>query len=183
MRTIIYTLRWSIVSMVLLGLALATPGALVAQHKAPTLEQMLNADATLGTEYWIAIPPNEVNPFPVQALEVYVASQYDTQITVFDAATNQLYKRTLKPYEVRATFSGYVNSQDSTIVRLTRVKGTPVIGGPLKGTTSNPTGRAVVVIKNPEFEPYTGDILYVENVARTERTDGQAENIKFVVRF
>jgi hypothetical protein len=82
-----------------------------------------------------------------------------------------------------ATFSGFVNSQDSNIVRLTRVNGTPVIGGPLKGTTSNPTGRAVVVVKNPEFEPYTGDILYVENVARTERTDGQAENIKFVVRF
>ena len=101
MRTIIYTLRRSIFSMVLLGLALATPGALVAQHKAPTLEQMLNADATLGTEYWIAIPPNEENPFPVQALEVYVASQYDAQITVFDAATNQLYKRSLKPYEVR----------------------------------------------------------------------------------
>jgi hypothetical protein len=82
-----------------------------------------------------------------------------------------------------ATFSGFVNAQEANLVRLTRVRGTPVIGGPLKGTTSNPTGRAVVVVDNPEFEPYTGDILYVENVARTERTDGQAENIKFVVRF
>jgi hypothetical protein len=82
-----------------------------------------------------------------------------------------------------ATFSGFVNAQEANLVRLTRVRGTPVIGGPLKGTSSNPTGRAVVVVKNPEFEPYTGDILYVENVARTERTDGQAENIKFVVRF
>jgi hypothetical protein len=52
-----------------------------------------------------------------------------------------------------------------------------------KGVSTNPTGRAVVVVKNPEFEPYTGDVLYVENIARTERTDGQAENIKFVVRF
>jgi hypothetical protein len=82
-----------------------------------------------------------------------------------------------------ATFSGFVYSQEANLVRLTRVKGTPVIGGPLKGVSSNPTGRAVVVVDNPEFEPYTGDILYVENVARTERTDGQAENIKFVVRF
>lgn len=82
-----------------------------------------------------------------------------------------------------ATFSGFVNDQEANIVRLTKVKGTPVVGGPLKGTTSNPTGRAVVVVKDPEFEPYTGDILYVENVPRTERTDGQAENIKFVVRF
>ena len=82
-----------------------------------------------------------------------------------------------------ATFSGFVNAQDANLVRLTRVEGEPVVGGPLKGTSSNPTGRAVVVVKNPEFEPYTGDILYVENVPRTERTDGQAENIKFVVRF
>jgi hypothetical protein len=81
------------------------------------------------------------------------------------------------------TFSGFVNAQEANLVRLTRVKGEPIVGGPLKGTSSNPTGRAVVVIKNPEFEPYTGDILYVENVPRTERTDGQAENIKFVVRF
>ena len=82
-----------------------------------------------------------------------------------------------------ATFSGYVNAQDTNLVRLTKVKGTPVVGGPLKGVSTNPTGRAVVVVKNPEFEPYTGDVLYVENIARTERTDGQAENIKFVVRF
>lgn len=82
-----------------------------------------------------------------------------------------------------ATFSGFVNAQEANLVRLTRTKGTPVIGIPLKGTSTNPVGRAVVIIKNPEFQPYTGDILYVENIARTERTDGQAENIKFVVRF
>ena len=82
-----------------------------------------------------------------------------------------------------ATFSGFVNAQEANLVRLTRVRGTPVIGTPLKGVTTNPTGRAVVIVKNPEFQPYTGDILYVENIARTERTDGQAENIKFVVRF
>jgi hypothetical protein len=82
-----------------------------------------------------------------------------------------------------ATFSGFVNAQEANLVRLTRVRGTPVIGTPLKGVTTNPAGRAVVIVKNPEFQPYTGDILYVENIARTERTDGQAENIKFVVRF
>ena len=35
----------------------------------------------------------------------------------------------------------------------------------------------------PEFEPYTGDILYVENITKTQREDGQAENIKIAVRF
>jgi hypothetical protein len=82
-----------------------------------------------------------------------------------------------------ATFSGYVNAQTANVVRLTRVKGTPTIGGPLKGVSTNPTGRAVVVVKNPEFQPYTGDVLYVDNIIKTQRTDGQAESIKFVVRF
>jgi hypothetical protein len=82
-----------------------------------------------------------------------------------------------------ATFSGFVNAQDANEVRLTRVQGAPITGGPLKGVSTNPTGRAVVVTKNPEFEPYTGDMLYVDNIVKTQRTDGQAESIKFVVRF
>ena len=43
--------------------------------------------------------------------------------------------------------------------------------------------RTVVKLDNPEFEPYTGDIMYVENVESITRADGQAENIKFVIRF
>jgi hypothetical protein len=82
-----------------------------------------------------------------------------------------------------ATFSGYVNNQDSNIVRLSKTIGTPAVGVPLKGASTNPTGRAVVVVDNPEFEPHTGDILYVNNITKTQRTEGQAESIKFVVRF
>lgn len=87
------------------------------------------------------------------------------------------------PSASAATFSGYVNNQDSNIVRLSKVVGTPTVGVPLKGISTNPTGRAVVVVDNPEFEPYTGDILYVNNITKTQRTEGQAESIKFVVRF
>ena len=82
-----------------------------------------------------------------------------------------------------ATFSGYVNDQSSNLVRLSRVVGSPTIGGPLKGVSTNPTGRAVVVVKDPEFQPYTGDVLYVDNITKTQRTDGQAESLKFVVKF
>ena len=35
----------------------------------------------------------------------------------------------------------------------------------------------------PEFEPYTGDILYAENIQPTQRTEGQAENIRLVINF
>jgi hypothetical protein len=85
--------------------------------------------------------------------------------------------------ESAASFSGFVNRQGTNNVNLTRVKGSISIGAPLKGNTTNPTGRIVVSNANPELEPYTGDILYVENITKTQRTDGQAENLKFVIRF
>jgi hypothetical protein len=83
-----------------------------------------------------------------------------------------------------ATFSGYVNAFTTNVVRLTRTKGTVSLGGiSLKGTETNPVGRTVVSIKNPEFQPGTGDILYEENIVNVQRTDGQAESLKFVIRF
>jgi hypothetical protein len=82
-----------------------------------------------------------------------------------------------------ATFSGFIHAQTANEVRLTRVEGAISIGTPLRGTTTNPTGRVVVNLINPQFEPYTGDILYLDNITKIERTDGQAENLKFVVRF
>jgi hypothetical protein len=80
------------------------------------------------------------------------------------------------------TFSGFVHAQDVTGVRLIKVKGNISVGGLLKGEDSA-TSRAVDSVANPEFEPYSGDIIYVQNSLKTERADGQAENIKFVVKF
>lgn len=70
------------------------------KRKIPSVEQMLNTGSQ-GTEFWIAIPPNEINPYPVDELEVYVASAFDTDIEVFDAAGDKTYRRTLKSYQVR----------------------------------------------------------------------------------
>ena len=105
-------------------------------------------------------------------LTIISGSYYNTDEFVFQG-----------PSSSAATFSGFVNNQDANIVRLSKVTGSPSVGVPLKGVSTNPTGRAVVSIDNPEFEPYTGDILYVNNITKTQRTDGQAESIKFVVRF
>ena len=81
-----------------------------------------------------------------------------------------------------ATFIGYVNAQTSNQVKISRVKGTIVVGSVLIGATSG-TSRTVVSKVNPEFQPYSGDIVHVENALKTQRAEGQAENIKFVVRF
>ena len=81
-----------------------------------------------------------------------------------------------------AFFYGFVNAQSANEVRLTKVKGEVSVGGLLIGANSG-VNRTVVKLDNPEFEPYTGDIMYVENVEGVTRADGQAENIKFVIRF
>jgi hypothetical protein len=77
---------------------------------------------------------------------------------------------------------GYLNAQTTNEVRLSRVQGTFRVGLPLVGANSG-VSRTVTTTSNPEFEPYTGDIVYVENSVKTDRTDGQAENIKLVISF
>jgi hypothetical protein len=77
---------------------------------------------------------------------------------------------------------GFINAQTTNGVRLTKVKGTFVTGLPLIGSTSG-SSRTVTAISQPEFQPYTGDILYTENITKLDRADGQAENIKLVVSF
>ena len=87
------------------------------------------------------------------------------------------------PSSTSSTFSGYVHAYTANQIRLTKVKGAISVGSPLKGTETNPSGRTVVTYNDPEFEPYTGDILYGENIVSVQRTDGQAESLKFVIRF
>lgn len=81
------------------------------------------------------------------------------------------------------SFSGYVSSQNGNVIKLTNVRGIISIGSVLKGANSNPTGRNVFSITYPEFQPYAGDVTYNENFEVIQRQDGQAENIKFVVKF
>jgi hypothetical protein len=77
---------------------------------------------------------------------------------------------------------GFVNAQTPNSVKLTRVKGTFTPGLPLNGATSG-ISRTITTIGNPEFQPYSGDVLYVENAIKTDRADGQAENIKLIISF
>ena len=81
-----------------------------------------------------------------------------------------------------ATAYGYVYSQSATQIKLTQIQGTFSVGLTVIGASSG-VSRTVVSSIDPEFEPYTGDILYVENAQKTDREDGQAENIRFVLQF
>lgn len=80
------------------------------------------------------------------------------------------------------TFYGYVNSQSSSVIRLTGVVGKFQLGASVTGKNSG-VSRNAVLIQYPEFEPFTGDILYVENVPKIQRTDNQVEILRFVLTF
>ena len=79
------------------------------------------------------------------------------------------------------TAYGFVSSQGTNQVNLTKVRGTFGIS-PLIGATSG-VSRTVISVAEPTFEPYSGDMLYIENDTKTDRADGQAENIKLVISF
>ena len=106
-----------------------------------------------------------------------------TAITLIAGSNYQVNEFVYQGTLASPTFSGYVESYTSTVVSLTNVKGSITLGSVLKGTVTNPTGRTVSSVDYPEFEKYTGDILYNENIVAIQRVAGQAENIKFVVKF
>lgn len=81
---------------------------------------------------------------------------------------------------ITSTFSGLVVSQGNNKIRLTNVRGTPEIGALLKGNT---VSRPVVSYTNPELQPYSGDILYVNNIDAIERASGQSEELKFIIKL
>ena len=81
-----------------------------------------------------------------------------------------------------ASAYGFVVDQDSQWIKLTNYRGTFTTGASLVGATSG-TSRSIVTSRTPEFQPYSGDILYTENAVKTTRADGQAENIRLIVRF
>ena len=58
-----------------------------------------------GREFFIAIPPNEVLPFPADDLEIYVSSAYDTEVEVFDYSHNSAYKRKVNAGQIRTLSS------------------------------------------------------------------------------
>jgi len=77
---------------------------------------------------------------------------------------------------------GFVLDQSSNELKITNVKGTFQTGIPVVGANSG-VSRLLVSTGNPEFEPYSGDMLYIENDFATRRFDGQAENVRLIVRF
>ena len=77
---------------------------------------------------------------------------------------------------------GFVVDQDANIIKISNKYGSFDVGAILTGANSG-VQSVIVSSSNPELEPYTGDIIYAENTTKIDREEGQAENIKLIVRF
>jgi hypothetical protein len=82
-----------------------------------------------------------------------------------------------------ATFSGRVLSWDSgnNVMRLIDVQGTPE-AEPLYGETSAAV-RLFQSYTERSLEPYSGILLYIDNIQPIQRADDQTEDFKIVVKF
>lgn len=149
-----------------------------------TTENGLISSNTSFRQYGILINPHKYSN--TSAVSHSTANSVITQTTNLTLVAGSAYTQDEYVYQGssanNATFYAYLNYQESNEVWLTRVQGTLTIGLPLIGATSG-VSRTVITRFSPEFEPYSGDIVYTENAVKTDRAEGQAENIKLVVRY
>jgi hypothetical protein len=82
-----------------------------------------------------------------------------------------------------ATYKGVVTEWDSanSLLKITNVEGTPT-AQLIIGNTST-TSRYVSSISDPDLEPYSGYVLYKDNIVAIERAEDQAEDFKIVLSF
>lgn len=85
--------------------------------------------------------------------------------------------------EAIATFSGRVLDWDSAnnVLRLTEIGGSPSSAA-LTGLVSG-TSRFVIGISNYDLSPYSGTIIYMDNIAPIQRDPAQDENIQIVFAY
>lgn len=92
--------RYAYLFLFMVAVVVGFSTSAVAQRKKVSVDQVLNTGSQ-GTEFYFAIPPNEILPFPVEGLEIYVASAFDTNVELFDYAGDRSTRFKLKSYEVK----------------------------------------------------------------------------------
>lgn len=149
----------------------STEGGIISVDTSFRQYGLLSAPYKYGEEEKITLA--EANNVVSQTFDVSIVAgtSYNLNEFVYQGSSN-----------TNSTFSGIVHAQETNLVRLTNVKGTIITGSLLKGENSG-TSRVVSSISYPKFEPYAGDILFVQNEVKTQRSEGQAENVKFVIKF
>jgi hypothetical protein len=81
------------------------------------------------------------------------------------------------------SFVGYVVSQNGNLLRLNNFYKNVNIGTLLLIGKNSQKSNIVINVKNPDLEPYTGDIIFARNILKVPRSLAQAEEVKLVFQF
>jgi hypothetical protein len=83
-----------------------------------------------------------------------------------------------------AFFKATVLSFDDAtgVIRLLNTTGTPVINSTLFGDTSG-TARTTTTISNPDYDIFSGHIMFVENRSSIQRSADGIEQLRFVLGY
>ena len=81
------------------------------------------------------------------------------------------------------SFKGLITEWDSSnnVIKLSQVEGTP--SKDLLVGSNTTASRFVTIIDPPDMQPYTGKLLYADNIAYIQRADDQTEDYKIVLNF
>lgn len=81
------------------------------------------------------------------------------------------------------SFKGYVTEWDSanSTIKLSQTEGTPTKDLLIGANTT--ASRFVSLIDTPDLQPYTGKLLYTDNITPISRADDQTEDFKIVLNF
>jgi hypothetical protein len=134
-------------------------------------------------QYGLLINPHKYNESePVTSSNADSVVSQTLDVTLLAGDSYPLNAFVYQGPEEKPTFSGYINNQDAQTIRLTNTLGDVTIGTLMYSTDSSVT-RPVASVSFPKLEPYTGDMIYTKNTTAVERTQGQSEEIKFVIQF
>lgn len=81
----------------------------------------------------------------------------------------------------KGTVVSWTSSPEINMLKLIDVSGTPQ-SGPITGDTSK-TSRLYQSTQQKAFEPYTGSLLYLNNLSPIQRAEDQTEDFKIVFSF
>ena len=82
---------------------------------------------------------------------------------------------------------GYVYSANSSVVKLTGVRGTFVASDEdtdrfITGDDTSAVGK-ITAITPPDLVPYSGEVIYIQNMPPIQRANTQSETVKLIVSF
>jgi len=86
-------------------------------------------------------------------------------------------------YQNNVSFAnGVFHSNDATYLSLTKVRGTFNIGEPIVGVDSGAVANVVGRVPQ-DIVPFSGSVLYIENVNPIPRSNSQTEQLKILLKF